>query len=178
MTWKMSVDVGFRYLVRLHFSKIGLKMAETGGMNFNVFINEMIADTNTDIVVKERDGGSIPWYGDYIVMMNGHKREGKCDLLIRLQSNEEFMDGPLKGFEILKLSNHDNSLASPVPMPPFQDSTSQTIQILLKVLGNRNAIGTVAITIISIVSIIVHKLREISEARSSEEVCKPSTRAQ
>ncbi|KAL8475865.1 hypothetical protein ACS0TY_028501 [Phlomoides rotata] len=178
VSWKISVDVGFRYLVRLHFSKLGLKMAQTGALQFKVFINEMIADTNTDIVVKERDGSNIPWYGDYIVMMNGHKREGKRDLLILLQSNEEFMDGPLKGFEILKLSNHDNSLASPIPMPPSQDSTSQTIRILLKVLGNRNAIGTVAITILSIVCFIVHKLREISEASSSEVVSRPSARAE
>ncbi|KAL8471797.1 hypothetical protein ACS0TY_029142 [Phlomoides rotata] len=178
VSWKISVDVGFQYMVRLHFSKIGLKMAETGALKFKVFINEMNADTNSDIVVRERDGSSIPWYGDYMVMMNGRKQEGKRDLLICLQSDEEFMDGPLKGFEILKLSNHFYSLASPVPMPPSHDSTSSTIQILLKVLGKGNAIGTVAITIISVVSIIVHKLRGISEASSSEEVYKPSARAE
>ncbi|KAL8471802.1 hypothetical protein ACS0TY_029144 [Phlomoides rotata] len=178
VSWKISVDVGFQYMVRLHFSKIGLKMAETGALKFKVFINEMNADTNSDIVVRERDGSSIPWYGDYMVMMNGRKQEGKRDLLICLQSDEEFMDGPLKGFEILKLSNPDNSLASPIPIPPPQDSTSSTIQILLKVLGNRIAIGTVAITILSIVCFVVHKLRGISEASSSEEVYKPSARAE
>ncbi|KAL8471791.1 hypothetical protein ACS0TY_029136 [Phlomoides rotata] len=150
VSWNISVDVGFRYLVRLHFSKLGHKMAETGALQFKVFINEMIADTNSDIVVKEWNGRSIPWYGDYILMMNGHKREGKRNLVICLQSDEEFMDGPLKGFEILKLSNHFNSLASPIPMPPSHDSTSQTFQIFIKVLGNRNAIGTVVMTILSI----------------------------
>ncbi|KAL8475860.1 hypothetical protein ACS0TY_028496 [Phlomoides rotata] len=151
-------------------------MAETGALNFKVFINEMIANTNIDVLVKERDGSSIRWYGDYIVMMNGRKLEGKRDLLIHLQSNEEFMDGPLKGFEILKMSNHDNSLASPIHTPPSQNSTSQTIT--LKVLGKRNAIGTVVITIISVVSIIVHKLREIWETSSSEEENKPSEMAE
>ncbi|KAL8471786.1 hypothetical protein ACS0TY_029131 [Phlomoides rotata] len=178
VTWKVSVDVGFRYLVRLHFSKLGLKMAETGGLNFKVYINEMIADTNTDIVDKERDGRSIPWHGDCIVMMNGRKQEGKRDLLIRLQSNDEFMDGVLKGFEILKLSNPDNSLASPIPIPPSRDLASQTIQNLLRVLVSRNAIGSVAITILSIVCFIVHKLREISEASPSEAANRPSARAE
>ncbi|KAL8475858.1 hypothetical protein ACS0TY_028494 [Phlomoides rotata] len=177
-TWKVSVDVGFSYLVRLHFSKLGLKMAETGGLNFKVYINEIIADTNTDIVVKERDDSSIPWYGDCIVMMNGRKQEGKRDLLIRLQSNDGFIDGILKGFEILKLSNPDNSLASPIPMPTSHDSTSQTNQFFFKVLGNRNAIGSVAITILCIVCFIVHKLREISEASPSEEANRPSARAE
>ncbi|KAL8471784.1 hypothetical protein ACS0TY_029130 [Phlomoides rotata] len=177
VTWKISVDVGFRYLVRLYFSKLGLKMAETGSLNFKVFINEKVADTNIDIV-GERDGSSNPWFGDYMVMMNGRKQEGKRGLLIHLQSNEEFMYGPLKGFEILKLSNPDNSLASPIPMPPSQDSTSQTIQILLTVLGHRNAISTVVITIISIVSIIVHMLRKLLETSSSEQGNQLSARAE
>ncbi|KAL8475857.1 hypothetical protein ACS0TY_028493 [Phlomoides rotata] len=66
VTRKISVDVGFRYLVRLHFSKPELKMAETEGLNFKVFINEMIADTNTNIVIKERHGSRNPCFGDYV----------------------------------------------------------------------------------------------------------------
>ncbi|KAL8471779.1 hypothetical protein ACS0TY_029129 [Phlomoides rotata] len=179
ISWKVSVDVGFRYLVRLHFSKLGLKMAQTGALKFNVFINEMIANTKDEMVVKEREsGGMIPWYGDYVVMMSGQKLEGKRDLLIRLQSNEEIMDGAVKGFDILKLSNPDNSLASPVAMPPSQDSTSPTFQILLKVLGHRNAIVTVGIAILSLIGIIAFMLREIWEARRNGEGNKPSARAE
>ncbi|EYU40261.1 hypothetical protein MIMGU_mgv11b0165481mg, partial [Erythranthe guttata] len=47
---KISVDVGFRYLIRLHFSQLGLKIAGTGDVMFKVFINEMIAHTNIDII--------------------------------------------------------------------------------------------------------------------------------
>ncbi|KAI3452209.1 hypothetical protein Pfo_008874 [Paulownia fortunei] len=177
-TWKLPVDVGFRYLIRLHFSELGLKIAGTGDVMFKVFINEMIAHTNMDIV-KGRNENNILWYRDYIVIMRGHKKEGKRDILISLQSYDELIDGHglIAGFEIFKLSNPDNSLANPNPLPSAQDSPSQTIQTLLLILGHRNAIATVAITIISLVNIIVHKLREIWEASSTEEENKPSARA-
>ncbi|PIN10920.1 Serine/threonine protein kinase [Handroanthus impetiginosus] len=173
-TWKIPVDMGFRYLIRLHFSELGLKIAETDDVIFKVLINEMVADTNIDIV-KERNDDNIPWYRDYMLLMRGNKKEGKRHLLISLQSYDELIDGHglLAGFEIFKLSNPDNSLASPNPFPPSQDSPS-----LLWVLGHRNAIATVAITIIALVNIIVHKSRETWEASRTEEENKPSARAE
>ncbi|CAA2998406.1 receptor kinase At5g39000 [Olea europaea subsp. europaea] len=52
-TWKTSVDIGFRYLLRLHFCERGLQLAETRNRVFCVSINDMIAETNVDIG-KER----------------------------------------------------------------------------------------------------------------------------
>ncbi|KAK4477564.1 hypothetical protein RD792_016796 [Penstemon davidsonii] len=182
LTWKRPVDVGFRYLVRIHLCELGLKLAETGNMIFKVLINEMIVDTNIDIV-KERDENGNLRYRDYLVVIKGRKIEGQRDLLISLQSNYEFMDGygPLKGFEIFKLSNPDNSLASPNPLPPVmseRDLPSWTIRNLLSILGLRNVIATIAVTITSIVSIIVHELRKIREANLIEEETKPSAKAE
>ncbi|KAK6123481.1 hypothetical protein DH2020_042770 [Rehmannia glutinosa] len=178
-TWKIPVDVGFRYLIRIHFSEMGLKIAGTGDVMFKILINEMIAQTNIDIV-KERDDNNIPWYRDYTVMMRGQQKVGRRDLLISLQSYDELIDGHglLAGFEIFKLSNPDNRLASPNPLPPAQVSSSKTIENLLSVLSHRNAIVAVAITIISLVNIIVHKLREYWEASSTEEKNKSSARAE
>ncbi|XP_012855541.1 PREDICTED: putative receptor-like protein kinase At5g39000 [Erythranthe guttata] len=167
ITWKVSVDVGFRYLVRLHFSELGYKMAKIGGVIFTVSINEMIANI---------DENSIPWYRDYMVMMKGHKEEGKHDLLICLKSNDEFMDGhgPLKGFEIIKLSNPDDSLASPNPLPSSPDSSYQNLH---HILGHRNMIATAAITLLVAVNTIVYTSRQFLEASGTEEENKPSARA-
>ncbi|KAK6154998.1 hypothetical protein DH2020_009246 [Rehmannia glutinosa] len=178
-TWKIPVDVGFRYMIRIHFTEMGLKIAGTGDVMFKVLINEMIAQTNIDMV-RERDENNIPRYRDYMVMLRGQRKEGKRDLLISLRSYDELIDGHglFAGIEVFKLSNPDNSLASPNPMPLARDSPSHTIQILLSILGYRNAFATVAITIISLVNIIVHKLREYWEANHVEEENKPSTRSQ
>ncbi|KAK4477548.1 hypothetical protein RD792_016780 [Penstemon davidsonii] len=182
LTWKTLVDVGFRYLVRVHLCELGLKIADTGNMIFKVLINEMIVDTNIDIV-KERDENGHLRYRDYLVVIKGRKIEGQQDLLISLHSNNEFVNGygPLKGFEIFKLSNPDNSLTSPIPLPPVMSVRhlpSWTIRNLLSILGLRNVIATIAVTIISIVSIIVHELRKIREANLTEEETKPSARAE
>ncbi|KAL0350776.1 UNVERIFIED_CONTAM: Receptor-like protein kinase FERONIA [Sesamum radiatum] len=178
-TWKVPIDVGFRYLIRLHFSELGLKIAGTDDVVFKVLINEIIPQTNIDIA-KGRDENSIPRYRDYMVMMRGHKREGKRDTLISLLSYDELIDGRglLTGIEVFKLSNPDNNLASPHPLPPQQDSPSWIIQTLLSVLGRTNAMATSAVTVIALVNIIVHKLREIWEACSNEEKNKPSARAE
>ncbi|KAK4477588.1 hypothetical protein RD792_016824 [Penstemon davidsonii] len=179
LTWKISVDVGFRYLVRIHFCELGLKMAETRNVMFKVIVNEMIVDSEIDLI-KERNENGYLWYRDYVVVIKGRKKEGRRDLLISLQSNSEFMDGygPFKGFEIFKLSNPDNSLASPNPLPPAKDLPSLTIQNLLLVLGRRNVIATVAITILVLVNIIVHVARENREANFTEDENKPSARAE
>ncbi|KAL0343788.1 UNVERIFIED_CONTAM: Receptor-like protein kinase FERONIA [Sesamum angustifolium] len=178
-TWNLPVDVGFRYLTRLHFSEVGLKIAGNSDVVFKVLINEIIAQTNIDIA-KESVENSIPRYMDYMVMMRGHKREGKRDILISLLSYDELIDGRglLAGIEVFKLSNPDNSLASPNPLPPQQDSPSWIIQILLSVLGHTNAMTTFAVTMLALVNIIVHKSREIWEAGSSEEKNNPSARAE
>ncbi|KAL0341628.1 UNVERIFIED_CONTAM: Receptor-like protein kinase FERONIA [Sesamum calycinum] len=179
ITWKVSVDVGFSYLVRLRFSEIGLKMVEIGDIMYEVHINDVVVNTNIDRV-RERDGEkSIPWYWDYMVMMKGNKKEGKRDLLICVKSNDEFNNGhgPLKGFEIMKLSNHDNSLASPNPLSSTQDSSYWIIKNLVRVLGWRNIIATVAITVLALVNIIIYTLLQIWEATPTEEENMPSARA-
>ncbi|KAK4431732.1 Pto-interacting protein 1 [Sesamum alatum] len=176
ITWRTSVDVGFRYLVRLHFSELGLEMVEVGGLE--VHINGLIV--NADVGERDDESG-VPWYRDFIVMMKGCKEEGKRDLLIRLRSNDEFLDGhrPLKGFEIMKLSNLYNSLVSPNPALSVQDSSHGSIQLLLQVLGHRNATATIAVVIICMVNVIVYALRRIWEAGGgTEEENMPSARAE
>lgn len=163
ITWTLPVDVGFRYMVRLHFSDTRFKIAKSLGLNVKVLINEMVAFTDSDRV-EEMDS-SIPWHGDYVVMMNGRKKEGKRILSICLQWDGEYMDnhGPFKGFEILKLSNPDSSLAAPNPLPLAQDSPLKTFQTPFTVLGRRNAITTIAVAALSLVNIIVYELRKVGK---------------
>ncbi|KAL7147988.1 hypothetical protein ABFS83_06G148600 [Erythranthe nasuta] len=174
-TWKMPVDVGFKYFIRIHFSELGVKIAGSGDNMFEVLINEIIVHSNID-VVKWRDENNITWYKDYMVMVRGNKREGKRDILISFHTYYDVIDAHalVSGFEIFKLSNSDNSLASPNPSPPARDSPSHTVQTLFLVLCQRNAIANVAIAIISLVCIIVYKLQKFWEANITEEENKPN----
>ncbi|XP_051136783.1 putative receptor-like protein kinase At5g39000 isoform X2 [Andrographis paniculata] len=178
VTWKISVDVGFRYLVRLHYSDLGLKMAENNVLRIS--IDDMIVDTKISAAIeKDDEASSIRRYRDYALNMKGCKQEGKRNLLIYLESKDEFVDenGPLEGFEVLKLSNLENSLASPNPVPSTQDSSYQMFKNLIQVFGHENAIATLLIVLLSVVNVIVYMLKMIREAESMPEENMPSARA-
>ncbi|XP_047954427.1 putative receptor-like protein kinase At5g39000 isoform X2 [Salvia hispanica] len=178
--WRTLVDVGFRYLVRLHFSELGLEMAEMRGVTFKIYINGVIVDADIERSEGDYDHeDSIPWHRDYMVMVKGLKREGKREIVICLQSNGKLMHGHgiLEGFEVLRLSNPDNSLASPNPFPSSFSSSNWIIQSFDQVLGHRNTISTFVITLLASVNTIVHVLRLIWEVRYREEKNMPSVKA-
>ncbi|KAG6398402.1 hypothetical protein SASPL_139862 [Salvia splendens] len=83
----------------------------------------------------------------------------------------------LAGSEAVKLGNTDSSQASPNLLPPSRDSLSQTILVFLASLVRRNATAAITIAIISLLCIIVHKLRELWEDSSTEEENKSSPKA-
>ncbi|XP_051130821.1 putative receptor-like protein kinase At5g39000 isoform X2 [Andrographis paniculata] len=179
-TWNVSVDVGFRYMIRLHFDQLALKMAENGTKDFMILINGMIAVTNADLV-QEREGKGVLWYKNCMVMVNGNKLEGRRAILISLHSRDEAVDGiggPLEGFEIFKLSNHDNSLASPNPLPLTADSIPITSRNLLATLGPMNSILAVVVVLTCLVSIFVHKVQQSRGVSLPEEEDKPLTRSE
>ncbi|CAA3011168.1 receptor kinase At5g39000 [Olea europaea subsp. europaea] len=173
-TWKTSVDVGFGYLLRLHFCERGLQMAETRNSVFSVSINDMIAETNVAIGKERSVVSGIHLHRDYMMMVKGNKEDGRRDLSISLQLKDELVTELFRGLEILKLSNHDNSLASPNPSPPRRSSKSATVQNLLSFFGHGNAIATGAVIIISLVNIITYKLRKIWEDNCTDSGYKPS----
>ncbi|KAL1538820.1 non-specific serine/threonine protein kinase [Salvia divinorum] len=174
LTWKTPVDVGFRYLVRIHFCDLRLH-----GEGLKVLIDDVIVDANISIQWDDEYG--IIEYRDYVTAVKGRKEEGKRELVISLQSIDEFVDAHqlIKGFEIFKLSNPDNSLASPNVFPPKSDSPLRIINILLPILSQGNATATLAIAILAMMNIIVYKLRKICEARSiTDEENIPSAKAE
>ncbi|KAL8041831.1 hypothetical protein ABFX02_09G009400 [Erythranthe guttata] len=86
--------------------------------------------------------------------------------------------GPIKGFEIIKLSNPDNSLASPNPLPSVLDLSYATVQNLHQVLGNRNMIATVVIILLSLVNVVIYTFQRMWGSRCIEEENMPSARAE
>ncbi|XP_073065203.1 putative receptor-like protein kinase At5g39000 isoform X1 [Primulina eburnea] len=178
ITWKIAVDVGFRYLVRIHYCELGLKKAKEAQVIFKIAINEIRVDYDIQLIEKMYDNEFLQ-YGDYMATIQGRKQDGKHSLLISMESTDELMfrNGPLKGFEILKLSNLDNSLAGPNPQPPARRSPFPTTQKLLQVCGDRNIIATASVAIITIVNIVVYILQQLWDDDFTKEDKKPSARA-
>ncbi|XP_057769108.1 receptor-like protein kinase FERONIA isoform X2 [Salvia miltiorrhiza] len=168
LSWRVLVDVGFRYLIRIHLCEAGLKM------DFTLLIENMIALTSADML-QQGGNKSMLWY-NYMVMVEGHKREGKRTISISLNSQH---GRPLEGFEVFKLSNHDRSLASPNPLPPNPTRDTQSQTLLHSLLGRVNAIATVVFTVICLLNIVFHLLLKMRGADMTEidEENQPSARA-
>ncbi|XP_047326912.1 receptor-like protein kinase FERONIA [Impatiens glandulifera] len=134
-TWKLAVDTGFRYLVRLHFCELDYEMKEIGQKGFSISIDNQTVEEEGDLI---KWGGEIgfAFYRDYMFVVDGDIMEGKRDVFIsihpHLNNDLVMVDAILKGMEVLKLSNPDNNLAGVNPnAPPTYDSKSFGFQEIL-----------------------------------------------
>ncbi|GFY86943.1 malectin/receptor-like protein kinase family protein [Actinidia rufa] len=169
-TWKLPVDLGFRYLLRFHFCELEYEIKESGNTRFSIFVNEEVAEAKADIT-KWSGRNGVAVYRDYLVTLEGDRMEGKRDLLIALCPHKidnydwnEQIDAILKGLEVFKLSNHDKNLAGVNPVPLVRASTSGKPNPRKLVFSSGgNAIATGVVVLLSLVNIIAYKLRLLSE---------------
>ncbi|KAF7129317.1 hypothetical protein RHSIM_Rhsim10G0053900 [Rhododendron simsii] len=164
-TWTLPVDLGFRYLLRLHFCELEYEIKESGRMEFSIFVNEQVAEAKGDLI-KWSGGNGVAVYKDYVVMMEGDRMEGKRDLLIELRPHDhgwiEPIDATIKGVEVFKLSNHDQNLAGVNPMLLGRASTSPKPKKLVFGSGG-NAIATGIVILLTALNIIFYQLRSLGE---------------
>ncbi|KAK1283520.1 Receptor-like protein kinase FERONIA [Acorus calamus] len=122
LTWIVTVDTGFFYLVRLHFSEIAYPISQINMRVFDVFINNHTAINAFDVI---REGGfGVPIYRDIIVLIPNRKASSQQDIWIALHpdisSKPVYYDAELNGIEIFKLNDSTGNLAgqNPPPLPP------------------------------------------------------------
>ncbi|XP_057491330.1 putative receptor-like protein kinase At5g39000 [Actinidia eriantha] len=143
----------------------------------------------TNILTHTCGGNEVAMYTDYVVMIEGNQMKCKRDLIITLQPQyyesraKYHTDAVLNGLEVFKLSNPDSSLAGQNPKPPAHVPAATTPK-LLKVLlgfGNGHMIVGGLIILITLLNIIVYKLRlwaenvgmkEVSVLSKPEEECR------
>ncbi|XP_019185255.1 PREDICTED: receptor-like protein kinase FERONIA [Ipomoea nil] len=172
LTWIIPVNLGFRYLVRLHFCEFEPEISARGERQFSILINNQIAEYNAD-VIKWSGGHGIAVYKDYIAMMEGDRMKGTGTLVISLQPNSDFStkrtDGILNGLEIFKLSNPDNYLVGMNPAPQRkQSSVSEMPSHQRPVFFDRKSAIVTAFTVaVTLLNIAIYYLRCLSEANSN-----------
>ncbi|XP_058192235.1 receptor-like protein kinase FERONIA [Rhododendron vialii] len=164
-TWRLPVDLGFRYLLRLHFCELEYEIKESGRMEFSIFVNEHVVEAKVDLI-HWSGGSGVAVFKDYVVIMDGERMEGKRDLLIALRPHNhewtEPIDATVKGLEVFKLSNPDKNLAGVNPVSLERASTSPKPKKLVFASGG-NAIATGVVIVLTVLNVIVYQLRSLGE---------------
>ncbi|XP_031497532.1 receptor-like protein kinase FERONIA [Nymphaea colorata] len=128
LTWLITVDNGFTYLLRLHFCEIQSEISKQNQRVFTVSVNNQTAQSQVDVISyasQEITSGSptgVPVYRDYAITLppgNG----GRSVLWIALYPNMElkpqYADAILNGLEVFKVNDSSGNLAGPNPtLPP------------------------------------------------------------
>ncbi|KAK0587345.1 hypothetical protein LWI29_021317 [Acer saccharum] len=70
LTWIFSVDVGFFYLVRLHFCEVQAYINAINQKTFNIFLSNQTAESGADVIRWVKHNG-VPVYKDYAVIVTG-----------------------------------------------------------------------------------------------------------
>ncbi|KAK4360211.1 hypothetical protein RND71_019163 [Anisodus tanguticus] len=167
LTWNIPLDLGFRYLVRLHFCEIEPAMTNEGERNFTIVINNQNAEDEAD-VIKWSGGHGISVYRDYVAIMEGDRREGKHKLSIVLQPKfATISNAILNGLEVFKISNPDNNLGSVSPAHPVTSSTPEKSEQSVP-FSIKNKIATLLTLIVTLINVAVYYIRCVSEMNSGK----------
>lgn len=179
LTWILSVDSNFTYLVRLHFCEIQFEITKPNQRVFQIFINNQTAEEEADVISWNGNvGNGIPIFKDYVVIIPEKQGEPFTDLWIALHPNtnsaSEFYDAVLNGIEVFKLNNSDGNLAGANPNPLHQPDV-QLDKIIMSAKKNRvpaiigGAMGGIAVLCILLLLFTIFWRRNQGKDSSSSD---------
>ncbi|RVW98060.1 Receptor-like protein kinase FERONIA [Vitis vinifera] len=160
LTWVLPVDLGFRYLVRLHLCETNRAITQVSDRQFIIYIDGEMVDEAADAIIWS-GGNSIPAYRDYLAMIGFEGTQGKYNLSIDLHSRAGFsvyVDAVLNGIEIFKLNSTTGSLAGPNPEPPKTIFLTEPSQLTIKGSSNKKT-TFIAVGVIVTVGLVLLSLR-------------------
>ncbi|KAJ9173187.1 hypothetical protein P3X46_016350 [Hevea brasiliensis] len=160
LTWVVSVDQGFMYLIRLHFCEfLEHVITRVNDRRFSIFIDNQTAQLDFDVF--ESSGGiRIPIYNDYMIVVGSKEETDDYYLYISLHPNASYYDDViLNGMEVFKLNDSEGSLAFPnyVPPAPAPEPASPQLWLPTKKSSNKKtlliAVGGSVMGLLTILSL-------------------------
>ncbi|KAF9623482.1 hypothetical protein IFM89_003098 [Coptis chinensis] len=108
ITWKMDVEQGYSYFIRMHFCDIVSK--SLNNLYFRIYINDLVVAPNLDLS-SILGSLSVPYYKDFVLNatnVTSGNIQVKLGTVPDLQIGSP--DAILNGLEVMKMSNKADSL--------------------------------------------------------------------
>ncbi|KAL5540000.1 hypothetical protein UlMin_044971 [Ulmus minor] len=123
LTWILSVDSGFSYLVRLHFCEVEANITKSNQRVFKIFLDNQTATDEADVAAWAHEQNGVALYKDYVVFVpTGSPQQ---DMWLELHPNTEtkpqYYTAILNGLEVFKVSDPNGNLGGTNPIPTKQD---------------------------------------------------------
>ncbi|KAJ9683083.1 hypothetical protein PVL29_018888 [Vitis rotundifolia] len=158
LTWILPVDLGFMYLVRLHFCETNPKIVDVSDRQFTIYIDSQKVEEAAD-VISWSGGNSIPVYKDYAVRTGSEGSKGKYNVSIDLGTRPgytKYADSVLNGIEIFKLNKTDGTLAGQNPEPPNTQPSPPATKKSTNMKTMFIAIGTAVMVGLVLLSLLLY----------------------
>ncbi|CAE6205726.1 unnamed protein product [Arabidopsis arenosa] len=186
LTFFLTVDAGFNYLVRLHFCETIPQVNNTNQRVFSIFVGYQMANRYVDVILMS-GGPRNPMYLDfnvYVGFENGLRPDLRLDFHPMMDDGASYYETLLNGVEILKLNDSQGNLAGPNPNPQLPtDSTPNRVRPPKK-KGNKSHLLTISLAVVGsaivlamfvVVIVFVMKRKKKRNDFSVHTTSKPST---
>ncbi|CAJ1834233.1 unnamed protein product [Sphenostylis stenocarpa] len=122
LTWQFGVDVGFTYLLSLHFCQLDPEVNKPGDLTFLIFIQDHLVEEWASVLAWSGKQKGVPMVRQYTV--NILPNHDMTNLSLKMHPNPEssFKDAQINAIELFKINVSSGNLAGPNPSPPPKSS--------------------------------------------------------
>lgn len=166
LTWKMSVDSSFSYLIRLHFCDIVSK--SLNDLYFNVYVNGMMGVSGLDLS-SLTSGLATAYYKDFVLDASAISND---TIMVQVGPASNIKSGLpnaiLNGLEVMKMSNSAGSLDGLFSVDGSYKGQTSTVSTKMKIVaGVGLGLGVTAMLLLATVCVRWQKRPQDWEKKNS-----------
>ncbi|KAG6417599.1 hypothetical protein SASPL_119783 [Salvia splendens] len=157
VTWDIPVDLGFQYLIRLHFCDI-VSASPTDSV-FDVYIDTYVVYRDLELSTKLYGKLATAFYADFVTPVLDRPN---FSVSIGPSPRSSYPDAFLNGLEVMKIRNSEDSLAGTSVFPSFPKS-KKNLGIIVGV-----SVGVPVALILVGILFCMHKRRKRQQLKFSK----------
>ncbi|CAJ1834287.1 unnamed protein product [Sphenostylis stenocarpa] len=174
LTWRLPVDPGFTYMLRLHFCQLNPLVNQSGDMIFLIFIQDHLVENMVDIFSWTDKQRGVPVVRDYAVNISakGNQKKAYISLKMRPHPQSKIMDAQLNAIELFKINDPTGNLAGPDPdhlpqTPNDQMSTKKNNSTMRTLVSVAGAVSSVVLFSFIIAFLLIKRRKNVAVNKGS-----------